>query len=142
MHLHCKSRLCLLLVLALGISSAVAQEPASPENPVRAGLGIMNRVVSESGTQIGAHRYEQLPREAAEFERGLERLTEGLSDSPPELRQRLGPLLAKARVASSAMAEAARSRNEAMIPVTHRQLAAAVQAINELLPPAQRRGPS
>jgi len=140
--MHCKRRLSLLVMLALPIGWAAAQQAAAPENPVRAGLGIMTRVVSESGTQIDSHRYEQLPREAAEFERGLEQLTEGLTGAPPALRQSLGPLLAKARVASSAMAEAARSRNEAMIPVTHRQLAAAVKAIEEKLPPAERPGPS
>jgi len=95
----------------------------------------MSEVVVQSDSLIASRAYEQLPQQSMQFERGLATLGQGLDVESADRRQQLRPLLAKARVASSAMSEAAKTRNDAMLKLTHEQLAAIVKAIVQAFPP-------
>lgn len=102
----------------------------------------MNAAVADSERLIASHDYGQLPRESNEFEAGLIALEQGLGNQPSPLKSKLEPLIAKARVASSAMTEAAEAHRDSMLPLAHRQLAEAVTAIIAAFPPALRPMPS
>jgi hypothetical protein len=127
-----------LLALALGAGSpARAQNLRSPDS-VKSALGILARVVADSGKLISAHRYDQLPRESNEFEAGLTALEQGVGNRPSPLRTKLEPLVGKARVASSAMSEAVEAHRDSMLSLAHRQLADAVSEIIAAFPPDVR----
>ncbi|MGH8261246.1 MAG: hypothetical protein ACREUG_16315, partial [Steroidobacteraceae bacterium] len=117
--------------------AAQAQGTLSSPASIRAALGIMSRVVAESGRLIAARRYDQLPRESNEFEAGLIDLEQGLGNQPA-LREKLEPLVGKARIASSAMSEAVGAHRDSMIPLTHEQLADAVSEIIASFPASLR----
>lgn len=102
----------------------------------------MKAAVADSERLIASHDYGQLPRESNEFEAGLIALEQGLGDQPSPLKSKLEPLIAKARVASSAMTEAAEAHRDSMLPLAHRQLSEAVTAIIAAFPPALRPMPS
>ena len=128
-----------LLALALGaVQPSSAQSTLRSPESVKSALGILSRVVSESGKLIAAHRYDQLPRESTEFEAGLTALRQGLGNGPSPLNSKLEPLVGKARVASSAMSEAVEAHRDSMLPLAHRQLAAAVSEIIASFPPDLR----
>jgi hypothetical protein len=141
------ARLGPILLGAAWLAAACAAAPiASAQAAVRApmsvrdALDIMSRVVADSEQMIASRRYDQLPRETREFEAGLTALEQGVGTQPSQLRSRLEPLIAKARVASSAMSEAAQSNRDSMLPLTHRQLADAVNAIIAAFPEDLRPG--
>ena len=140
--LRCAPRLiaCMLIACTL-IAEAWSQSTLTPPQSAHLGLTIMSQVVLESDSLIAAHSYDQLPQQSAQFERGLTALQQGLSIQTPERRQQLSPLLAKARVASSAMSEAAKTRNDAMLKLTHDQLAAIVKALVQAFPPELQPSP-
>lgn len=128
-----------LLALALGAAQpAGAQSTMRSPESVKSALGILSRVVVESGKLIAAHRYDQLPRESNEFEAGLTALQQGLGNGPSPLNSKLEPLVGKARVASSAMSEAVEAHRDSMLPLAHRQLADAVSEIIASFPPDLR----
>ncbi len=114
---------------------AWAQSTLTAPQAAHLGLTMMSQVVVQSESLIAARAYEQLPQQSAQFEQGLTTLQQGLSVQSPERQQQLRPLLAKARVASSAMSEAAKTRNDAMLKLTHDQLAAIVKALVGAFPP-------
>lgn len=125
------------VIAAAAMHTAAAQIVMSSPEMVKSGLAAMDRVVSESEQLIAAGDYDQLPRESDHLESGLATLQSGLAgpSSPPEQsRAMLDLLIAKSRVAASAMGEAARSHNTSMVRVTASQLAAAVNAIVALFP--------
>ncbi len=109
----------------------------APES-VRVGLSVMSQVVDTTGRLIAAKRYEQLPAESNEFQAGVTSLEQGLGDQPTQFKLQIEPLLARARVAASAMSEAVTSHRESMLPVAHDQLADAVQSLIALFPPSLR----
>ncbi len=113
---------------------ADAQGALTPRESVHVGLTLMTQVVVQSGSLIAARSYDQLPEQNARFEQGLATLRHGITGEPAERRQQLDRLLAKARVAASGMSEAARTRNDAMLKLTHDQLATAVKAIAQDFP--------
>jgi hypothetical protein len=123
----------LMLVLSGG---ALAQAPVDTVQAVRSGLAMMDQVVDRTGQLVQTKTYDSLPREAANFEPALATLEAGVAHEPSDFRQRLGPLLAKARVAASGMSEAVKSHNEPMIILSQRLFAAAVQAAIGLFPAA------
>jgi hypothetical protein len=102
----------------------------------------MDEVVKQSGRQVAGHDYGLLPRQAKEFEAHLTAFEKALGSQPSDLKSKLDPLIAKARVASSAMSEAAESHRDSMLPLTHRQLADAVSAIIASVPAALRPTPA
>ncbi len=129
----------LLGVLAPG-APVRAQAFRAPES-VKMGLETLNKVVIDSGRLIEARSYDQLPQQSDRFEAGMAALEQGLGQGASPFRKQIEPLLARARVAASAMSEAVRSHRTAMLPVAHRQLADAVGALIALFPPGMRPGP-
>jgi len=127
-----------LLLFTGALSAQTAWK--SPES-VKTGLRIMNQVVGHTGRLIAAKNYDQLPHEGQEFEEGLAVLNEGIANESPDFKTKIGPLLAKARVASNAMSEAAQTHNDAMLSVTHDQFAAAVKAVTDMFPEDMRPKP-
>jgi len=125
------------MLMLCAAPGALAQSASTAES-VQSALGILSQVVSDSGKLIAAHRYDQLPREANEFEAGLTALEQQLGNRPSILRAQLEPLVGKARVASSAMREAVEAHRDSMVPLAHRQLADAVSEIIATFPPALR----
>ncbi len=123
----------LLLAAAVGAQTAF-RTPAS----IRVGLSVMSQVVENTGQLIASGRYDQLPAESNEFEAGVTALEQGLGDQPSPFKTRIEPLLAKARVAASAMSEAVASHRNSMLPVAHDQLADAVQSLIALFPQSLR----
>jgi hypothetical protein len=121
-------------------AAARAQAFRAPES-VKMGLDTLNRVVIDSGRLIEAERYDQLPQQSDRFEAGMAALQQGLGEGASPFRKQIEPLLARARVAASAMSEAVRSHRTSMLPVAHRQLADAVSALIALFPPGVRPGP-
>lgn len=128
-----------IIAFQLGAPTAARAQSTmrSPES-VQTALGILNQVVVESGKLIAARRYEQLPRESNEFEAAITVLEQGLGKQPAALRMKLEPLVGKARVASSAMREAVEVHRDSMLPLAHRQLAAAVSEIIATFPASLR----
>ncbi len=119
------------LLLAAGVwAQAVFRAPES----VRLGLSVMSQVVENTGRLIAAGRYDQLPAESNEFEAGVTALEQGLGNPPTPFKTRIEPLLARARVAASAMSEAVASHRNSMLPVAHDQLADAVQSLIAMFP--------
>lgn len=135
------TRIALLLFAFLG-SAAWGQSIVRSPDAVRGALAGMNEVVEHSGQLITSHSYDQLPAQANQFEARLIAFEQGIGTQPSELKSKLEPLIAKARVASSAMSEAAQSHRDSLLPITHRQLAGAVNAIIAAIPPALRPTPS
>lgn len=131
-----------LLFFALFCSTAWGQSIVRSPEAVRGALAGMNEVVEHSGRLIASHDYSQLPGQANEFEARLIAFEQGIGPQPSELKSKLEPLIGKARVASSAMSEAAQSHRDSLLPLTHRQLAEAVSAIIAAIPPALRPTPS
>ena len=125
-----------VLAPALAVAQAQAQNNLTPAQSVQIGLTMMSDAVVHSDSLIAAHAYEQLPQQRAQFEQGLSTLQRGMSLAPPEHRQKLERLLAKARVAASGMSEAARSHNDSLLKITHDQLAAAVSGVVKIFPPS------
>ncbi|HTX23386.1 MAG TPA: hypothetical protein VMD03_01910 [Steroidobacteraceae bacterium] len=112
----------------------------APES-IKIGLATMNQVVTDTARLIAAHSFDQLPRESDRFEAGVEALQQGVGDAPSPLRKQIEPLIGRARIAASAMAEAARSHRTAMLPIAHDQLASAVSSLVALFPPELRPAP-
>ncbi len=129
----------LLAAAGLLLAAAVCAQSAfrAPES-IRVGLSVMSQVVENTGRLIAAGRYDQLPAESNEFEAGMTALEQGLGDQPSPFKTRIDPLLARARVAASAMSEAVASRRDSMLPVAHDQLADAVRSIIALFPESLR----
>ncbi len=128
-----------LPALALLLAASVcAQTPLRAPQSIRIGLSVMSQVVENSGRLIAAGRYGELPAQSSEFEAGLTALEQGLGDQPSPLKASLEPLLARARVAASAMSEAVASQRDSMLPVAHDQLADAVRSIIALFPDSLR----
>jgi hypothetical protein len=125
----------LLVLTALGGPLARADSSLGAPESVKMGLGILNDVVVNSGRLIAAGSYDELPKQADRFEAGMAALQQGLGEGASPFRKQIEPLLARARVASSAMSEAARSHRTEMLPIAHRQLADAVRALIALFPP-------
>jgi hypothetical protein len=125
-----------LCALGLLCPAARGQSFVGSQDKVKSGLATMNAVVAQSERLIAAHDYSQLPRQSNEFEAGLIALEQGLGSQPSALKSKLEPLIAKARVASNAMSEAAQSHRDSMLPLTHRQLSEAVSAIIASFPAA------
>jgi hypothetical protein len=123
-------------------SAAWGQSIVRSPDAVRGALAGMNEVVEHSGQLIASHSYDQLPAQANQFEARLIAFEQGIGTQPSELKSKLEPLIAKARVASSAMSEAAQSHRDSLLPITHRQLAGSVNAIIAAIPPALRPTPS
>jgi hypothetical protein len=128
----------LLLGLAVLGSAARAESSLRAPEAVKLGLGILKEVVTDSGRLIAAGRYDDLPGESDRFEAGMADLQQGLGAGTSPFRKQLEPLIARARVASSAMSEAARARRTSMLPIAHEQLAQAVDALIQLFPPDLR----
>jgi hypothetical protein len=133
----------MLPAIGLLLGAAVCAQTAfrAPES-IRVGLSVMSQVVESTGRLIAAGRYDQLPAESSEFEAGLTALQQGLGDQPSPLRTKIEPLLARARVAASAMSEAVAAHRDSMLPVAHDQLADAVQSIIALFPESLRPAPA
>lgn len=127
----------LLGLAALGLEARAQSSLRAPES-VKIGLGILEEVVIDSGRLIAAEDYDALPRQADRFEAGMAALEQGLGEGASPLRKQIEPLIARARVASSAMSEAARARRTSMLPIAHQQLADAVDALIPLFPPDLR----
>lgn len=138
MHRPARASALLAAMAWLAGSAAWAQSSAPPPDSVKSALDLMSHVVADSGRLIASHRYDELPRESSELEKGLTTLERGLGSPPSALRSKLEPLIAKARVASSAMSEAVESHQESMLPLTQRQLAEAVKAIIDTFPAGLR----
>jgi hypothetical protein len=131
--------LCTLL-LAQSLCGPTARAQASfpaPES-IRMGLAILNQVVTDSGRAIAAGSYDQLPRQSDQFDRGVAAVEQGLGDGHSQFRRDVERVLARARVASGAMSDAATAHRTAMLPAAHQQLADAVRALNALFPPELR----
>jgi hypothetical protein len=128
----------LLAATVLGGPRARAESSFRAPESIRMGLGILNGVVIDSGRLIAAASYDQLPKQAERFEAGMAALQQGLGEGASPFRKQIEPLIARARVASSAMSEAARARRTSMLPVAHQQLADAVKALIALFPPDLR----
>ena len=129
--------LTLCALFAAGVlfaTDAPGQSSGTSADSVKTGLRIMNQVVGHTGRLIAAKAYDQVPHEGQEFEEGLSVLKQGIANEPPDFKTRIGPLLAKARVASNAMSEAAQSHNDAMLSLTHEQFATAVKSVVEMFP--------
>lgn len=128
-----------LPALGMLLAAVVCAQTAlrAPES-IRVGLGVMNQVVDNSARLIAAGRYDQLPAQTNEFEAAVTSLEQGLGDQPSPLKTRIELLLARARVAASAMSEAVASHRESMLPVAHDQLADAVRSIIALFPESLR----
>jgi hypothetical protein len=124
----------LAAALLLAAGPLRAQTIFKSPDSVRAGLRIMNQVVRHTGQLIASKTYDQLPHERREFDEGLDTLQEGIGNQPADFKTKLGPLIAKARVASSAISEAAQTHNDAALGVSHGQFAAAVKALTEAFP--------
>ena len=124
----------LLLAHALCGAAARAQSASSLPAPesVRSALAILNQVVIESGQLIAAGSFDQLPRQSDQFESGATALEQGLGASPAQFRRDVERVLARARVASGAMSDAAAAHRTALLPAEHQQLADAVRALNVL----------
>ncbi len=133
----------MLPAIGLLLGAAVCAQTAfrAPES-IRVGLSVMSQVVENTGRLIAAERYDQLPAESREFEAGMTALQQGLGDQPSQLRTQIEPLLARARVAASAMSEAVAAHRDSMLPVTHDQLADAVRSIIALFPESLRPQPA
>jgi hypothetical protein len=130
----------LLFAHALCSPAARAQSAApfrAPES-IRSGLAILNQVVIDSGRLIAAGSFEQLPRQSDQFESGATALEQGLGDSHSQFRRDVERVLARARIASGAMSDAATAHRTAMLPAAHQQLADAVRALDALFPPEVR----
>ena len=130
-----------LLWVGLLCSTAWGQSFVGSQDRIKTGLATMNAVVTQSQRLIAAHDYAQLPGQSREFEAGLIALEQGLGSQPSELKSKLEALIGKARVASSAMSEAAQSHRDSMLPLTHKQLAEAVSAIIASFPAALQPNP-
>ena len=130
-----------LLFFALFCSVAWSQSIVRSPDAVRGALAGMNEVVEHSGRLIASHDYGQLPAQANEFEARLIAFEQAIGPQPSELKSQLEPLIAKARVASSAMSEAAQSHRDSLLPLTHRQLAGAVSAIIAAVPASLQPNP-
>jgi hypothetical protein len=130
----------LVLAYALCDSTARAQSEAAFRAPdsIRSGLAILDQVVIDSGRLIAAGSFDQLPRQSDQFESGASAVEQGLSDSPSQFRRDVERVLARARVASGAMSDAAAAHRTALLPAEHQQLADAVRALDVLLAPALR----
>lgn len=146
----CASTLLAAGALAIGLlagssvsAQGVGREPGFGLAPgsVKDALGLMSRVVSDSGQLIASHHYDELPRESRDLEAGLATLERGLQQQPTGLRSKLQSLVGKARIASSAMTEAVEAHRDSMLPLAHRQLADAVSAIIATVPPDLRPAP-
>jgi len=131
-RLRMKHALAVGLLLAIG--TVHAQAPLKSPEAVSTGLRIMSQVVRHTDRLIAAKTYEQIPHECGEFEEGMKEVQNGVGTQPSELKTKLSPLLAKARVASNAMSEAAMSRNDAQLALAHDQFAAAVSSVIQLFP--------
>ncbi|HTW37863.1 MAG TPA: hypothetical protein VMD49_04775 [Steroidobacteraceae bacterium] len=127
----------LLALAVLGLEARAQSSLRAPES-VRIGLGILDEVVTDSGRLITAADYDALPRQTERFEAGVTALEQGLGEDSSPLRKQIEPLLARARVAASAMREAASARRISMLPIAHQQLADAVHALIALFPPDLR----
>ncbi len=127
-----------LLLFALLGSAAWGQSVVRSADAVRSALAGMSEVVNQSGRLITSHDYGQLPREANEFEAHLIAFEQGLGTQPSALKSKLEPLIAKARVASSAMNEAAESHRDSMLPLAHHQLEDAMAAMIAAMPESLR----
>jgi hypothetical protein len=132
----------ILLLFAFLCSAAWGQSIVRSPDAVRGALAGMNEVVEHSGRLIASRDYSQLPGQANEFEARLIAFEQGIGSQPSELKSTLEPLIAKARVASNAMSEAAQSHRDSLLPLTHQQLAGAVSAIIAAVPPSLRPTPS
>jgi len=121
----------LLLVSLLGPAARAQSSIRAPES-VRSGLAILDQVVIDSGHLIAAGSYDQLPRQSDRFESGAAALEQGLGDSPAQFRRDVERVLARARVASGAMSDAATAHRTALLPAAHQQLADAVRALDVL----------
>ena len=130
------------ILLALLWSVAWGQSIVKSPEGVKSALAAMSEVVEQSGRLIASRDYAQLPREANEFEARLIEFEQGIGSQPSELKSTLEPLIAKARVAASAMSEAAQSHRDSMLPLTHRQLASAVAAMLAATPASMRPNPA
>ena len=130
-----------LLLFTLLCSAAWGQAIVRSPDVVRSALAAMNEVVQQSGRLIASHDYGQLPRQANEFESRLIEFEQQLGTQPSALRSQLEPLIAKARVASSAMNEASEAHRDSMLPLTHRELAGAVAAMIAAMPASMRPNP-
>jgi len=131
----------LAAVLLLFAGALPAQTTWKSPESIKTGLRIMNQVVGHTGRLIAAKNYDQLPREGQEFEQGLAVLNEGIANESADFKTKIGPLLAKARVAANAMSEAAQTHNESMLSLTHEQFAAAVKAVTDMFPEEMRPQP-
>lgn len=133
----------ILPALGLLLGAAVCAQTAfrAPES-IKVGLSVMSQVVENTGRLIAAGRYDQLPAQSSEFEAGMTSLQQGLGDQPSQLRKTIEPMLARARVAASAMSEAVASHRDSMLPIAHDQLADAVQSIIALFPESLRPPPA
>jgi hypothetical protein len=127
----------LLAAVVLGPAARAQSTFRAPES-VKIGLGILHQVVVDSGRLITAGSYDQLPQQSDRFEAGMAALQQGLGEGASPFRKQIEPLIARARVASSAMSEAAKARRTSMLPVAHKQLADAVSALIALFPPDMR----
>ncbi len=128
-------------VLLLGLTMlgpARAESTFRAPESIRVALRTLNEVVIESGRLIAAGHYDALALQTQRFEAGVTALQQGLGEGASPLQKQLEPLLARARVASNAMSEAAGAQRISMLPVAHRQLAQAVTAIIALFPPDLR----
>jgi hypothetical protein len=125
-----------LICAALLLAAAPLRAQTTFRSPdaVRTGLRVMNQVVRQTERLIASKTYDQLPHEAREFDAGLDALQEGVGNQPSDFKTKLGPLLAKARVAASAMSEAAQTHQDAALGTTHEQFATAVKAVTEAFP--------
>jgi hypothetical protein len=128
----------LLLALSLCAPAARAQSSAPGPESIRTGLAILDQVVADSGRLIAAGSYDQLPRQSDQFESGATVLEQGLGDTPAQFRRDVERVLARARVASGAMSDAAAAHRTALLPAAHQQLADAVRALDVLFAPELR----
>ena len=127
-----------IMALVLGAAPGARAQSASTAESIQSALGILSRVVTDSGKLIADRRYDQLPGESNEFEAALTALEQQLGSRPSPLRTKLEPLIGKARIASSAMREAVEAHRDSMLPLAHHQLADAVNEIIASFPPQLR----
>ncbi|HUN25569.1 MAG TPA: hypothetical protein VMU67_04615 [Steroidobacteraceae bacterium] len=122
---------------AAALNAAQAQIIVTSPEMVKSGLSALDQVAAESGELIAAGNYDELARESERLDAGLASLESGIAAppaQPSQSRAMLDLLIAKSRVAASAMGEAARTHNTSMVRVTTSQLVAAVKAIVALFP--------
>jgi hypothetical protein len=119
-------------------AGAPAQTAPDAADSIKSGLLIMSQVATQTDQLVAARSYEQLPRQSSELDRGVAAVSAGITNQPSDFKSKVGPLLAKARVASNAIAEAAKTHNDAMLDTSRRQLTAAVQAVIDSFPAPMR----